>query len=115
MCYDFLLKLKINKKRNCTFVSHSKFLWLKNQLFYLFYVFSLAVCGEKNIEPNLTNSQKSEPVFLSLGAGAARKKYQEPEPPGKKSGAGAARKNESGAGAAKKLAGSPVLHCSPIT
>jgi len=38
---------------------------------------------------------------LGAGAGATRKKYQEPEPLEKKSGAGA--------GAAKKFAGSPAL------
>ena len=35
--------------------------------------------AEKNILPNLTKIQEPEPVFWSLGAGAARKKYQEPE------------------------------------
>ena len=66
----------------------------KKQLFYfhIFCSFTLLVCGEKNILPNLTNSQESEPVFWPLGAGAARKKIpgaaagaareknQEPEP-----------------------------------
>ena len=35
------------------------FLWLKTQLFYLFYIsccFTQVVCGEKNISPNLKNS-----------------------------------------------------------
>ena len=47
-------------------------------LFYIFCSFTLLVCGEKNILPNLTNSQEPEPVFWPLGAGAgaeaARKK-----------------------------------------
>ena len=50
---------------------------VKKQLFYLFYIFcsfTLLVCGEKNILPNLTNSQEPEPVragvFWPLGAGA---------------------------------------------
>ena len=75
------------------------FLWLNKELFYLFYIFcsfTLQVCGEKNILPNLTNSQEPEQVgagyFWLLGAGAAWEKNQEPEPPGKKSGAGAAWK-----------------------
>ena len=47
-----------------------------------------------------TNSQGPEPVFFRpLSAGAARKKYQEPEPLEKKV----------RAGAAKKFAGSPAL------
>ena len=45
---------------------------------------ALLGCGEKNILPNLTNSQEPEPFFFPLGAGAARKKYQEPVPLGKK-------------------------------
>ena len=76
------------------------FLWLKKQLFYLFHIFcsfTLLVCGEKNILPNLTKSQEAEPVgagcfWLLLagdgatwkktvaGAGAAWEKNQEPEP-----------------------------------
>ena len=40
--------------------------------------------GEKNILPNLTNSQEPELFFWPLGAGAARQKYQEPEPLEKK-------------------------------
>ena len=51
----------------------------KKQLFYLFYIccisFTLLVCGEKNILPNLTNSQEPEPVFfwpLGSVAGAAQ-------------------------------------------
>ena len=66
---------------------------VKKQLFYLFYIFcsfTLLVYGEKNILPNLTNSQEPEPLEKKLtgtGAGATRKKT----------------------GAAKKLAGSPAL------
>ena len=51
---------------------------------------TLLVCREKNILANLTNSQEQEPVgagcFWLLGAGAAWKKNQapEPEPLGKK-------------------------------
>ena len=49
---------------------------VKKQLFYLFYIFFAVllysyVLNEKNILPNLTNSQ--EPELLE-------KKYQEPEP-----------------------------------
>ena len=69
---------------------------VKKQLFYLFYIFcsfTLLVCGEKNILPNLTNSQEPEPGFFwSLGAGAARKKNTRSRNRsrlGKKSGAGA--------------------------
>ena len=74
-------------------------LWLKTQLFYLFYIsFSFTVvCGLKNISPNLINSQEPEPhVFGPLepeplkknkkipGAGVAWGKNQEPETLGKK-------------------------------
>ena len=38
------------------------------------------------------------------------KKYPEPEPPGKKLGAGAIWKKKSGAGATKKLSVSPALN-----
>ena len=72
-----------------------KFLWFKKQLFYLFYIlcsFTLLVCGEKNILPNLTNSQEPESVFWPLGAGAALKKIP---------GAVAAWEKKSGAGDAK--------------
>ena len=34
-------------------------------LFYIFYCFTLLVYGEKNVLPNLTNSQEPEPVFLA--------------------------------------------------
>ena len=71
---------------------------VKKQLFYLFYIFcgfTLLVSGEKNILPNLINSQEPEPAFFGP---------LEPEPLekntrsrslrgshlGKKSGAGAA-------------------------
>jgi hypothetical protein len=54
-------------------------------LFYIFYSFTLLVCWEKNILPNLTNSQEPEPGPRPLGAGA---------------GAGAARKKIAGTGAA---------------
>ena len=73
---------------------------IKKQLFYLFYIFfcsfTLLVCGENNILPNLANSQEPEPgVFCSLkpeplekkpGAGAAWEKNQEAEPLEKKVG-----------------------------
>ena len=59
-----------------------------------FLQFTLLVCEEKNIFPNLTNSQEPEPgVFDSLepeplekkpGAAAAWEKNQEPEPLEKK-------------------------------
>ena len=51
---------------------------IKKQLFYLFYIFcsfTLLVCGEKNISPNLTNSQEPEPEPDQL-----EKEKQEPEP-----------------------------------
>ena len=50
--------------------------------------------------PNLTNSQEPEPL---------EKKYQEPEPLGKKIRSRSRLKKTSGAGAAKKFAGSPAL------
>ena len=59
---------------------------IKKQLFYLFYIFcsfTLLVCGEKNILPNLTNSQEPEPgVFCSLEPEPEplEKKSQEPTP-----------------------------------
>ena len=60
--------------------------------------------------PNLTNSQEPEPgVFWPLGAGAARKKYQEPEPLWEKIRSRSRLKTKSGAGAAKTLAGSSAL------
>jgi len=45
----------------------------------IFCSFTLLVSGGKNVLPNLTNSQEPEPLFWPLGAGAARKKYQELE------------------------------------
>ena len=42
--------------------------------------------------PNLTNSKEQEPVVLAPWSRSRSKKYQEPEPLGKKSGAGAAKK-----------------------
>ena len=64
---------------------------------YIFCSFTLLVCGEKNILPNLTNSQEPEPDFFGplepqqeplekkipgakVRAGAAWEKDQEPEP-----------------------------------
>jgi len=52
-------------------------------LFYIFCSFTLVVCGEKNILPNLSNSQEPEPVFLapwSRSRSRSEKKYQEPVP-----------------------------------
>ena len=50
-------------------------------LYFFFCSFTILVWGEKNILPNLTNSQEPEPgIFWPLGAGAAQKKYQESEP-----------------------------------
>ena len=40
----------------------------------MFCSLTLLVGGEKNILPNLTNSQEPQPFFLPLGDGAARKK-----------------------------------------
>ena len=54
-------------------------------VFIFFCSFTLLVCGEKNIFPNLTNSQEPEPV----GAGAAWKKTRSRSRLGKKSRAGA--------------------------
>ena len=73
-----------------------------NKIIYMFHIscsFTIVVC-EKNIMPNLTNSQEPElHVFGPLGAGAIWKKIpgagatceknQKPEPLGKKSGTGA--------------------------
>ena len=78
---------------------------IKKQLFYLFYIFcsfTLLVCGEKNLLPNLTNSQEPEPgVFGSL--------EPEPEPLGKKIKSRSRLKKKLGAGAEKEIAGSPAL------
>ena len=59
-----------------------KFLWLKKNILLVLYFlhFTLLVCGEKNILPNLTNSQEPEPVAFGSF---------EPEPLEKKPGAGA--------------------------
>ena len=79
---------------------------VKYTIIFTCFIF-FAVCGEKNIFPNLTNSQEREPFFWPLGAGAAAgvawEKNQEPEPLEKMSGARA--------GAAKKLARSQALLC----
>ena len=56
-------------------------------MFYIYFSFTLVVCGGENISLNLTNRQEPEP---------------ESEPLEKKSEAGAAWKKKSGAGAAKK-------------
>ena len=69
----------------------------KKQLFCLFHIFcsfTLLVCVEKNIFPNLTTCQEPELVFLAPwsqsclkkipGAGAAWEKNQELEPLEKK-------------------------------
>ena len=77
-------------------------------LVYIFCSFTLLVCGEKNILPIVRSGSR---FFWPLGAGAARKKTgsrsrlgknqeSEPEP---------LEKKKSGAGAAKKIAGSPAL------
>ena len=82
-------------------------------MFYISCSFTLLVCGEKNILPNLTNSQEPEPVragclwLHGAGARAAWKKNQEPEPLGKKirnqSRSQSRLKKKSGAGADKNL------------
>ena len=64
-------------------------------MFYIFCSFTLIVCGEKNVLPNLTNSQEPEP---------------EPEPLGKTIRSRSRLKIKPGAGAVKKFAGSPALH-----
>ena len=62
-------------------------------VFIFFCSFTLLVWGEKNIFPNLTNSQEPEPVgagcFYLLGAGAAWKKTRSRSRLGKKARAGA--------------------------
>ena len=83
-------------------------------LFYIFCSFTLLVCGEKNILPNLTNSQESEPVFFGpLEPEPLEKKYQEleSEPLGKKISSRSRLKKKSVAGAetTKRLTGSPAL------
>ena len=87
-------------------------------MFSIFCSFTLTSLREKNILPNLTNSQEPEPgVFSSL------EPEQEPEPPeketrsrsrsrlGKKirSRSRLKKKSGAGAGATKKFAGSPAL------
>ena len=55
-------------------------------MFYIFCSFTLLVCGEKNILPNLTNSHEPEPgVFGSLEPEPLEEKNKEPEPLEKKS------------------------------
>ena len=49
---------------------------VKKQLIYLFNIFCsfiLLLSREKKILPSLTNNQEPEPFFWPLGAGAARK------------------------------------------
>ena len=48
---------------------------------YFFCSFTILVCVEKNILPNLTNSQEPEPLkkIPGVGARAAWEKNQEPE------------------------------------
>ena len=73
------------------------FLWLNKQLFYLFYIlcsFTLRVCGEKNILPNLTNSQEPEPFFLAPWSRSRSKKI-----PGAGARAACGKKSGAGAGA----------------
>ena len=65
-------------------------------MFYIFCSFTLLVCGEKNILPNLTDSLEPEPVFFGS---------LEPEPlekniPGVRAGAAWRKKSGAGAGAA---------------
>ena len=60
---------------------------VKKAIIYLFYIFTyLTSLRGKNILPNLTNSQEPEPVFLTpcSQSQSRLKKYQEPEPLGKK-------------------------------
>ena len=59
---------------------------------YIFCIFTLLVCGEKNILPNLTNSQEPEPVFGPLEPEPLEKKTRNRSRLGKKWGAGAAWK-----------------------
>ena len=74
-------------------------------MFFIFSSFTLLVCGEKNILPNLINSQEPRPVgagcfwLLGAGAGATWKKNQEPQPLGKKIRSRSPLKKKSGAGA----------------
>ena len=62
--------------------------------------------------PYLTNSKEPEPVFfdpMDPEPEPLKKKYQEPKPLGKKIRSRSHLKKKSGAGAAKKFAGSPSL------
>ena len=79
---------------------------------YFICSFTLLVCGENNILPNLTNSQEPEPgIFGPLEPEPLENKYQEPEPVplGKKIRSRSRLKKKSGAGAAKNISGSPAL------
>ena len=77
-------------------------------MFYIFLQFYLTSLRGKDYF-----AKEPEPVgagcFWPLGAGAARKKYPESEPLGKKIRSRSQLKKKSGAGAAKKLASSPAL------
>ena len=68
------------------------------------------VCYEKNILPNLTNSQKPETFFfgpeLEPEPEPPEKKYQVPEPLGEKNQEPEPLEKKVRTGAAKKLAGS---------
>ena len=94
---------------------------LNKQLFYLFFFYFLqfyltSLRGKEYFWPNLTNSQEQEPFFWPLEqqpeVEPLEKKYQEPEPLGKKirSWSRNRLRKKSGAGAAKKLAGSPAMN-----
>ena len=78
-------------------------------MFYIFFAVFLTSFREKNILPNLTNSQEPETFFfwpLGVGAEAARKKYTRSR---SRSRSRLKKKTGAEAGAAKKLAGSPAL------
>ena len=77
--------------------------------FIIFSVLYIVACGEKNILPNLTNSQEPEPhVLAPWSLSRQNKKYQEPEPLGKKinSRSRPLGKKKPGAGAAKIISSS---------
>ena len=69
--------------------SNGKFLWLKEYIFYLFYISCsfpvvTVVCGEKYILTNLTNSKEQEPHILApWSRSRLKKKKQELELLGK--------------------------------
>ena len=80
-------------------------------MFYIFFCsFTLLVCEEKNILPNLINSQEPESFFLAPWEPEPLEKKQELEPLGKKIMSRSPLKNSWGAGAAKKFPANIIDH-----